>query len=514
MTIFNLTKLESRKKMKKNKVAGFMLLTMVAGVFLMNPMALATQEESIEPAVTASSSSEKAVNSNMLEEVENTNVTNSENATIPIVEASEPDLLGVVNKTVRLGEEFDPKASVTATDTQDGDLTAKIEINGSVDTTKIGEYPLVYSVKNSTGNMAIRHATISVQATEIEKDENIGPEQERYRVEIPELTLPRYADYKQAIRDKMVIKNSKGEVISPDKVSISITSTHGTSKLGNSTAMVEISQENALGCHVIAKMTVISGIVIEQPDIDHRFFVGDKKEQLDPYMFFDAYEVGMDGNEIELGKFDANKKVGIEILDNPVDFSKAGTYTIKYKITNSLGEELHHSYDVIVREKRSMKLSVMDKVMYVGDKLTEDMVLNWADIENVDQIAFEVIDDEIEVDSITNQLLAVGTYKIRFTAIGTDEGTGAETSTQAEMMLTVKEREGKGLKITGEPTTINNNTNARKVLPRKVPPKSSTGKNLPRTGSEKLNVFPIFVGVIISGVALLIWGKNYRTVKG
>lgn len=498
--------------MKKNRVVLGMAFVMLTGIFFVNYTAVAVQEEQSNVAEVMEippSDSEEIIFSNSSEE--NTSNTDEKNDSSPIVEASNPMLSGVMNKTIQLGDEFNPTIGVTATDTQDGDLTAKIEINGSVNVNKVGEYLLIYSVKNAAGKEATRTSTIHVQAPEADTD--IVPEQEVYDVEVSELTLPRYADYKQAIKDNMVIKNSNGEIISPDKVTISITSAQGTSKVGNATALLEVSQENGLVQAINLKMTVISGIVIEQPDIDHRFFVGDKKEQLDPYMFFDAYEMGMDGKRVKLGKISADRKVGIEVLDNPVDLSKAGTYTIKYKITNSLGEEVHHSYDVIVREKHSMKLSVMDKLMYVGDKLTEDMILNWADIENVDQIAFEVVDDEIEVDSITNQLLAVGTYKIQFTAMGTDEGTGAETSIQAEMMLTVKEREGKGLKITGELTTINNNTNARKVLPRKVPPKSSAGKNLPRTGSEKLSVFPIFVGVIISGVALLIWVKNYRTVK-
>lgn len=489
-----------------------MTFVMLTGILFVNHTALAAQEEQsnvVKSTEISTNDSEEIISSSSSEK--NSSNTDEKIDSSPVVEVSEPTLSGVVNKTIKLGEKFDPKANVTATDSQDGDLTSKIKVTGSVDTNKVGEYSLAYSVKNAAGKEATRTSTIHVQAPEAGTD--IEPAQEVYDVEVPELTLPRYADYKQAIKDKMVIKNSRGEIISPEKVTISITSAQGTTKVGNATVLLEVSQENGLVQAINLKMAVISGIVIEQPDIHYLFYVGDKKEEFDPYMFFDAYEVGIDNKQVKLGQFDAKKKMGIEVVENPVDFSKAGTYTVRYKITNSLGEEVYHSYNVIVREKAALKLLVTDKVMYVGDKLTEDMILNWADTENAEQIAFEVLDDEIEVDSVTDQLLAVGTYKIRFTATKKDEGTGAETSTQAEMILTVKERDGQKPTLTGEPTAISNSTNTKKVLPQKSLPASSAAKNLPKTGSEKVRMYPAMMGVIVAGTALFFLGKNYRNAK-
>ncbi|RGC08456.1 DUF5011 domain-containing protein, partial [[Clostridium] innocuum] len=56
------------------------------------------------------------------------------------------------DKTLTVGDTFDPKKDVTATDKEDGDLTAKIEIaKNTVDMTKAGTYEVTYKVTDSEG---------------------------------------------------------------------------------------------------------------------------------------------------------------------------------------------------------------------------------------------------------------------------------------------------------------------------------------------------------------------------
>lgn len=62
-----------------------------------------------------------------------------------------PIISGVSNKTIEVNKKFDPKAGITASDKEDGDLTNKISIDGTVDTSKAGTYTLVYKVKDSKG---------------------------------------------------------------------------------------------------------------------------------------------------------------------------------------------------------------------------------------------------------------------------------------------------------------------------------------------------------------------------
>ena len=76
---------------------------------------------------------------------------------------SAPTITGVKDQTIKVGESFDPKAGVSANDKEDGDLTSKIEIDGKVDTDKVGKYKLTYTVEDSKGAKATASATITVE---------------------------------------------------------------------------------------------------------------------------------------------------------------------------------------------------------------------------------------------------------------------------------------------------------------------------------------------------------------
>mgnify|MGYP002235400136 CR=1 FL=1 len=82
--------------------------------------------------------------------------------------ASADDVVPVISgvnesTTITVGSKFDPMAGVSATDDIDGDLTDKITVEGSVDTSKEGEYTLVYSVTNSRGKTATFTRTVTVR---------------------------------------------------------------------------------------------------------------------------------------------------------------------------------------------------------------------------------------------------------------------------------------------------------------------------------------------------------------
>lgn len=73
-----------------------------------------------------------------------------------------PVINGVSNKQINIGTSFNPLTGVTAYDKEDGDLTNKIIITGSVDTSKAGSYELIYSVSDSKGLITTAKATITV----------------------------------------------------------------------------------------------------------------------------------------------------------------------------------------------------------------------------------------------------------------------------------------------------------------------------------------------------------------
>ncbi|WP_241434067.1 immunoglobulin-like domain-containing protein, partial [Listeria riparia] len=66
------------------------------------------------------------------------------------------------DKTLTVGDSFDPKAGVTATDNKDGDITSKIQVtSNNVDTSKAGTYNVTYSVTDAAGNTATKTITVT-----------------------------------------------------------------------------------------------------------------------------------------------------------------------------------------------------------------------------------------------------------------------------------------------------------------------------------------------------------------
>ncbi|EUJ52486.1 DUF5011 domain-containing protein [Listeria fleischmannii] len=105
--------------------------------------------------------------------------TTTKTITVTVTSNDKPVISGAVNKTITQGTSFDPKAGVTATDTEDGNLTSAIQVSGTVNTNVPGSYPITYSVKDSDGNTTTKSITITVQAkatqgTVTANDFNIG----------------------------------------------------------------------------------------------------------------------------------------------------------------------------------------------------------------------------------------------------------------------------------------------------------------------------------------------------
>lgn len=77
--------------------------------------------------------------------------------------------------TITVGDKFDPLHGVTAYDEEDGDLTKSIKVSGSVDTSKVGEYKLTYTVEDKDGNVSTFTRIIVVKEKVISTKENNNP---------------------------------------------------------------------------------------------------------------------------------------------------------------------------------------------------------------------------------------------------------------------------------------------------------------------------------------------------
>ena len=69
------------------------------------------------------------------------------------------------NNQTEVGHAFDPVQGVTADDYQDGDLTTEIKVAGDVDTSKLGDYELIYTVTDKNGAVTTLKRSVTVFAT-------------------------------------------------------------------------------------------------------------------------------------------------------------------------------------------------------------------------------------------------------------------------------------------------------------------------------------------------------------
>ena len=79
------------------------------------------------------------------------------------VYSMKPVFSGVTDTTLELGTAFDPMTGVSAHDEEDGDLTAQIKVNGSVDSNKVGRYTLTYQVSDSAGQLVTQQRNVTVK---------------------------------------------------------------------------------------------------------------------------------------------------------------------------------------------------------------------------------------------------------------------------------------------------------------------------------------------------------------
>lgn len=92
-------------------------------------------------------------------------------------------VINVSDKTMYVGETFDALSGATtgvATDSEDGDLTKKLEVIGNVDTTKPGTYQVTYKVTDSKGLETTKTITVTVLVKEEVKPN--GLEDGKYKV--------------------------------------------------------------------------------------------------------------------------------------------------------------------------------------------------------------------------------------------------------------------------------------------------------------------------------------------
>ena len=398
-------------------------------------------------------------------------------------------------QSIRKGDSFDPMKGVSATDKTDGDITAKITHTGTVDTTTAGEYLLTYSVTNSQGNTATQSVIIRVV------EDNIG----MYSIEIADFSLPKGSDYVQAIRDRIVVRKPDGTQVPTATANIAVAGQHSTDKPGKLAVEIAVVSEYNTVTKKIVTITILDTNETIRIDVQPTLSL-EVGQAFDPYSFAQAYMMNSAGKEEKLAKASASGSVGVW-ADSNVDNTKPGNYKVTYTALAASGATITRVMDVTVKEKaekRTPKILVEDKVLYVGDKLNEDMIMEWAKTENPEDSidGFKVLDGEIKVKLADNTLVETGEHKIEFYASTPEGEETAKTITLTVKNRTAEEPKADPNKTNDETKNVSGTTTTNKALPTKVT--TQTGKQLPKTGEQTGSLLVSVIGGVMVLLAFVL----------
>ena len=363
-------------------------------------------------------------------------------------------VIQATDKTLTVGDEFDPLADVTAEDEEDGDITDKIEIlENEVDTTKPGKYEVTYKVTDSGGASHVK--TIKVTVNPKMEPLNAAPiiTAEDKTLTVGD-TFDPMADVTATdaedgnLTDKIEILNNEVDTTKPGKyeVTYKVTDSKGASYTKTITVTVN------------PKMEVLNAIPTIKAE-DKTITVGDT---FDP-------KADVTAEDVEDG--DLTDK--IEVLKNEVDTTKAGKYEVTYKVTDSKGASRTKTITVTVNPKietlnEAPTIDVTDKEITVGDKFDPKDGVTAKDKEDGN------LTDKIEILKNTVDPSKPGVYEVTYKV--TDSKGASCTKT---IKVTVKEKTPAPSKNNDKTTTVT-----------------------PKTG-DSTNVSAVIALLAVSGIALL-----------
>ena len=374
-------------------------------------------------------------------------------------------VIHATDKTITVGDTFDPKADVTATDEEDGNLTSKIIVEkNDVKTDVAGQYEVTYKVTDSHG--ATRTKTIIVTVNPKMEVLNEAPviHATDKTITVGDTFDPMAGVTATDAEDgnlttKIVVEKNdvKTDVAGKYEVTYKVTDNQGASFTKSITVTVN------------PKMEVLNAV----PTIDaadKTITVGDT---FDP-------KGGVTATDVE----DGNLTDKIIVEKNDVDTTKAGKYEVTYKVTDSDGATRTKTIAVTVNPKMEVlneapTINAADKTITVGDTFDTKAGVTAKDAEDGD------LTDKIEVVKNTVDTKKAGEYEVTYKVTDSDGATRTKT-----IKITVKEK-------APAPSTDKDKT---PTTPNKDKDKTSTVS--PKTG-DTTSVNTIIALLAVSGIALL-----------
>ena len=378
---------------------------------------------------------------------------------------NEAPVIHATDKTITVGDTFDPMAGVTAEDAEDGNLTTKIVVEkNDVKTDVAGKYEVTYKVTDSDG--ATRRKTIIVTVNPKMEPMNAAPV---IKAEDKTITVGDTFDPMDGVTatdaedgnltSKIEVKKNDVDTTTPGKyeVTYKVTDSEGASFTKSITVTVNPKMEPMNAAPVIKAE-------------DKTITVGDTFDPMD----------GVTATDAE----DGNLTSKIEVKKNDVDTTTPGKYEVTYKVTDSEGASFTKSITVTVNPKMEVlneapTIDAADKTITVGDTFDPKAGVTAKDAEDGD------LTDKIEVVKNTVDTKKAGEYEVTYKVTDSDGATRTKT-----IKVTVKEK-------APAPSTDKDKT---PTTPNKDKDKTTTVA--PKTG-DTTSVNTIIALLAVSGIALL-----------
>ena len=284
-----------------------------------------------------------------VEENVTNNITYNATWVMNMVPINEAPVIHATDKTITVGDTFDPKADVTATDEEDGNLTSKIIVEkNDVKTDVAGKYEVTYKVTDNQG--ATRRKTIIVTVNPKMEPINAAPV---IKATDKTLTVGDTFDPKADVTatdeedgdltDKIIVEKNDVNTDVAGKYEVTYKVTDRKGATSRKTIIVTVNP----------KMEPINAAPVINAT-DKTLTVGDT---FDP-------KAGVTAKDAEDG--DLTDK--IEVVKNTVDTKKAGKYEVTYKVTDSDGATRTKTIKVTVKEKAPAPSTDKDKTSTTPNK--------------------------------------------------------------------------------------------------------------------------------------------------
>ncbi|MBC1228526.1 immunoglobulin-like domain-containing protein [Listeria booriae] len=304
----------------------------------------------------------------------------------PVITASD--------KTLKKGGSFDPMTGVTASDTEDGDVTGNITVTANdVNVNQEGTYHVTYSVTDSDDNTTTKTITVTVTSNDA-----------------PVITAADKTVKKGASFDPMagVTASDTEDGNVTDKVTVTANDVD-TSAVGtyHVTYSVTDSDGNTTTKTITVTVTSNAAPVITASDKTLK-----KGGSFDPM-------VGVTASDVE----DGNVTDKVAVTANDVDTSAVGTYHVTYSVTDSDGNTTTKTITVTVTSNDAPVIIASDQTIKKGKAFDVMAGVSASDLEDGD-VTGGITVTANDVDTNT-----VGTYHVTYSVTDSDGNTTTKTIT-------------------------------------------------------------------------------------